>query len=106
MAQSFHSLPESGVNFGYTTSKFWLRFKVLNSSGETRQLVLKTSVRFMRPLEVFSKTGSEAFRRMLYNDENSVFGQRPGNSRHIGVQFELEDGEALALSHGRLGQRY
>ena len=86
---SFNPLSESGVDFGYTKSKVWLRFGVSNSMDTNRLLVLRTFVRFMRPLEIYQSNGAGEFAQILFNDEHSPFGARPHGLRHLAIEFEL-----------------
>lgn len=80
------------LSFGYTPDKIWLRFGVSNPAADEIEWVLRTHVRFMRPLEVFIDRG-EGPRRLLYNDEHSTFGMRPEGIRHLAVAFSLAANE-------------
>ena len=85
----YHELPDSGISFGYTTDKFWLRLPVMNTTPNRQQWVLRTSAKFMRPLEIYSQSDNQPIEQLLYNDEFSSFGSRPENIRHLGVYFDL-----------------
>ncbi|MBT7368995.1 MAG: hypothetical protein HN816_00005, partial [Gammaproteobacteria bacterium] len=88
----FADLNASTISFGFTKSKYWLRFGVRNTTSERLTTVLKTTARFMRPLVIYQKRGSR-FESVLYNDEQSPFEERPGASRHLGYQFSLGPSE-------------
>ena len=85
----YKPLPDNQIAFGYTRSKFWLRFGFSNDERVDRELVLRTFVRFMRPLEIYQRTNNGDFEKMLYNDQDSIFGQRPEGIRHLAHQFTI-----------------
>lgn len=80
-------------DFGFTADKFWLRFGVVNDDSDNTQWVLRTYVRFMRPLEIYISRNGETPRQILFNDEHSTFGIRPEKIRHLAVEFALARGQ-------------
>lgn len=93
----YEAISTQELNFGYTTSIFWLRFTLSNDDLEPAEVVLQTSARFMRPLEVFIENDKAAFTRVLYNDEHSKFGNRPGGSRHLGAVLTVPPGQPVTV---------
>lgn len=86
----FSPLESAGINFGFTTDKIWLRFTVANTESTAAEYVLRTSARFMRPLEVFVVRGDGRTERLLYNDEAQAFGERPlPELRFLATDIEL-----------------
>ena len=61
------------INFGYSTSRFWVRFGIHNPAAYPTNAVLRISDRFLRPLQIFQRNAGGEFTEVLYVDEKSVF---------------------------------
>lgn len=86
----FKPLESNGINFGFTTDKIWLLFTVHNASNEAIAPILRTSARFMRPLEIFIRRSDGRSEQLLYNDETQAFGERPlPELRFLATNVEL-----------------
>ena len=98
LGMSFTPLEGNNIDFGFTTDKIWLRFSVTNDSNEPLEKVLRTSARFMRPLEIFLLREDSPAERLLFNDETQRFGERPlPELRFLAVHFELQPSETATF---------
>jgi len=90
MDQDFQPLQNGDINFGFTTDKIWLHFSVENSSENTIEKTLRSSARFMRPLEIYLRQENSPIKLLLRNDETHRFGERPlPELRFLAVDFSL-----------------
>lgn len=90
IAQEFQSLKSDVIDFGFTTDKIWLHFKVINSSTNSLEKTLRSSARFMRPLEIYIVREDSAIEQLLYNDETHSFGERPiPQLRFLAAEFSM-----------------
>jgi signal transduction histidine kinase len=96
--QKFLPLENEAVAFGFTPDKFWLRFEVVNTTESPIEPLLRTSARFMRPLEIFLLRENGETERLLYNDETQPFGVRPvPELRFLATPFNLAAGESATF---------
>jgi len=102
-ALEFLALENDTIDFGFTTAKIWLHFRVRNTSTTSITKVLRSSARFMRPLEISLLREDGTIESLLSNDETNRFGERPlPELRFLATQFTLEAGE-LANFYIRFG---
>ncbi|MBL4890653.1 MAG: sensor histidine kinase [Rhizobiaceae bacterium] len=94
----FRALGQNTIDFGFTSDQIWMRFQLRNSSQEALERVLRTSARFMRPLEIFLLRNDSAIEQLLYNDETLRFGDRPlPELRFLAVELSLEPLETVSV---------
>lgn len=94
ISAEFSALENGEIDFGFTADKFWLHFSVLNESSATIRPLLRTSARFMRPLEIYLVRASGDSELLLYNDETLDFHNRPlPEFRFLATEFELAANE-------------
>lgn len=90
MGREFQPLQNGDINFGFTTDKIWLYFSVENSSENTIEKTLRSSARFMRPLEIYLRQENSSIKQLLKNDETHRFGERPlPELRFLAADFSL-----------------
>ncbi len=92
--REFTPLENDSIDFGFTADKIWMRFSVHNSSAESINPLLRSSARFMRPLEIFILRENGSVEQLLYNDETQAFGERPlPELRFLATEFNLAPNE-------------
>ena len=97
MGSEFQPLNQELANFGFTRSKFWLRFTLHNPDELPRTLVLRTFDRVLRPLMIF-QDGEQIY----FTDEHTPFQARPHNMRHMGAEVTVA-GQARSQIHVYFG---
>ncbi|MEM9197612.1 MAG: sensor histidine kinase [Pseudomonadota bacterium] len=94
---AFAPLDRQEANFGYTTDRIWLRFRVTNSAAEDGQWVLLFNTNFLPTMAVHLVTET-GVATTLDQTRTSVFSSRP-------VQL-AELAAPLALTAGQSGMVY
>ncbi|MFK7865605.1 MAG: sensor histidine kinase [Pseudohongiellaceae bacterium] len=74
---SFKTLPNEEISFGYTADAFWFLLETLNNSNETTELLLDTNVKFMEPIVIYELLNDQTLVELLRVDESTPFNTRP-----------------------------
>lgn len=89
----FIPLSDTNIDFGFTDATIWLWFKVRNDQNESLSRILKSNVRFMRPLNFYQSRGT-GWERLLASNETDVFSTRPlPELRFLAAQFSVPAGQ-------------
>ncbi len=75
-------------NFGYRDSHYWYRIDIVNARDEAVEWLLRSGIRFMRPVQIFVDDGNDTT-RILYNDETQSFNERTMRLRHLAAKIDL-----------------
>lgn len=96
-AGGWQPLPQSGIDFGYTPARIWLRVAVVNHSTETRDWRLFVQANFFPTLQVW-RIGQDGARLGLIDiHPDSPFSARPIADPQNVVPFDLAPAEAATL---------
>ena len=97
LASEFLPLDNGEISFGYTSDQFWFVWDSVNSSAETRELVLDTNVKFMEPLIVYETDGGGQALEILDGGERQPFNARPLATPKLTLPLSWDAGERKRL---------
>ncbi|MEM7002671.1 MAG: sensor histidine kinase [Pseudomonadota bacterium] len=84
------------TGFGYSQSTFWYRVRITNPESEAVDWVLRTGVRFMRPVHIYVVEGGNA-RLLLKNNEHEPFDERQMGLRHLAAPLTVPGHASLDI---------
>ncbi|WP_167854744.1 sensor histidine kinase [Mangrovimicrobium sediminis] len=99
VAAQFAPVPGQQLDFGFTARTVWLFLPLSNHTRQASTWVLALNTRFMNDIAVYQWRSGQ-WQTLMRNSENSDFGDRPLDYRHLAVDFDLDAGEDSELLIG------
>ncbi len=96
---TFDSLPEGKIDFGYSTSLFWLSFTVTNDTAAAQEVLLHFPDSHAEALLVYDPD------LIFQGDNETPFKARPIPDRKIAIPLTFEAGESRTI-YMRFGDTY